>query len=548
VTTAELVELDIDPVAFDVFWTRLTTMLDEQATAIQRSAFSPLVREAGDCSAGVFTVDGAMIAQAVTGTPGHVFALPACVKFMLRKIPIERWGPRDVIISNDPYENCGHQYDLTIATPIYDEDQLIGIYASTAHVLDIGGRISDVGAKEVYEEGLILPPLHLQRDGVRDHAIETILIANVRTPHEVMGDIAALVGVNEVGRQQIVDYMHELGVTSLAGAGAEMMRRAERALRVAIAKVPDGTYTGEVHADGFPDEQVVIRVTINVSGDALEVDFEGSSPASKYAVNVVYNYTRAYTVYALKCALAPDIPNNEGSLAPIKVHAPLGGLLHAQSPSPVGARHIIGHLIPGAVYAALGKAVPSLVPAEGSGAVWSLKFSGRRPDGQSFMTSFLLAGGMGARSTKDGLSCTAFPTGTRAVPIEVLEGGAPIVFHRKGLREGSAGDGQFRGGLGQVVEIGVLPGNTARFSLISEHIKFPTAGMMGGEAGAAGEAWVAGAPIAKGSTTLAGDDVITMLLPGGGGYGPPSARAQSARRADEEAELLATPFDRRSDS
>lgn len=539
-TTVEAVDLRIDPVAFDVFWTRLTTMLDEQATAIQRSAFSPLVREAGDCSVGIFTLDGRMIAQAVTGTPGHVFALPACVKFMLREIPIDQWGPRDVIISNDPYENCGHQYDLTIGTPIYDGGEPIGIYASTAHVLDIGGRISEVNAKEVYEEGLILPPLHLQRDGVRDHALETILVANVRTPHEVMGDIAALVGVNEVGRRQIVDYMHELGVGSLADAGAEMMRRAESALRVAIGKVPDGTYHGEVHADGFPDEQVIIRVTIHVSGDALEVDFDGSSPASKYAVNVVYNYTRAYTVYALKCALAPDIPNNEGSLAPIKVHAPEGGLLNAQRPSPVGSRHIIGHLLPGAVYAALGKAVPGLVPAEGSGAVWSLKFSGRRPDGQSFMTSFLLAGGMGARSTKDGLSCTAFPTGTRAVPIEVLEAGAPIVFHRKGLRKGSAGGGQFRGGLGQVVEIGVLPGNSTRFSLTSEHTKFPTAGMLGGEPGAAGAAWVAGEPIAKGSAILAAEDVVTMLLPGGGGYGLPSERAASARRADEDAGLLDT--------
>jgi N-methylhydantoinase B len=531
--------LDVDQIDFDIFWTRLTTMLDEQATAIQRSAFSPLVREAGDCSAGIFTIDGAMIAQAVTGTPGHVFALPACVKFMLREVPIERWGPGDVIITNDPYENCGHQYDMTVATPIYDAGQVIGIYASTAHVLDVGGRNHDVNAGEVYEEGIILPPLHLQRDGVRDNALEVILAANVRTPHEVLGDIAALVGINEVGRKQVVEYMHELGVPSLANVGAEMMRRTEAAFRKAISKVPDGTYTGQVQADGFRDEQVVIRVTITVSGDTLDIDFEGSSPASKYALNVVYNYTSAYAAYALKCALAPDIPNNEGSQAPVKVRAPRGSLLNAQPPSPVGSRHIIGHLIPGAVYAALGKAVPDLVPAEGSGAVWSLTFSGVRQDGQPFVTSFLTAGGMGARATKDGLSCTAFPTGTRAIPIEVLEAGAPILFQRKALREGSAGNGEFRGGVGQVVEIGVLPGNKAKVSVVAEHTRFPTAGMLGGEPGAPGEAWCAGQQLSKGSgLVLTGDDAVMLVLPGGGGYGPASARSEAARRKDEEAGLL----------
>ena len=528
----------VDPIAFDIFWTRLTSMLNEQATAIQRSAFSPLVREAGDCSVGVFAIDGKMVAQAVTGTPGHVFALPACVKFLLREIPLEVWRDGDVVITNDPYENCGHQYDITVATPIIRRGQMIGIYASTAHVLDIGGRPLSAAANDVYEEGLIIPPSFLKRNGCADEVLERLIRANVRTPNEVMGDIYALVGVNEIGRQQFVDYMDELGIESLAPTGAEMMVRAEHALRDSISALPDGEYVSEIHADGFDDEEIVIRVCLRVAGDALEVDFTGSSDASRHGINVVYNYTHAYAVYALKCALAPDVPNNEGSLAPITVVAPPGSLLNALRPVPIGMRQVIGHLIPGAVYLALAQAAPGRVMAEGAGAVWHTTVKGQQ-DGRRFISTFLSAGGMGARPTKDGLSCVAFPTGTRAVPVEILESTAPLLIHRKEFVEDSAGEGQFRGGFGQRIAIGLRDGVTGEITISAEHTVHAPQGMQGGDHGSRGTVALNGAVVKpKVTHDLSGGAVITIELPGGGGFGAASRRDADAYQADRRAGLV----------
>jgi N-methylhydantoinase B len=527
----------LDPIVFDIFWTRLTAMLNEQATAIQRSAFSPLVREAGDCSVGVFAVDGKMVAQAVTGTPGHVFALPACVKFLIREIPLDQWRDGDVVITNDPYENCGHQYDVTVATPIIRNAQLIGIYASTAHVLDIGGRPLSAAANDVYEEGLIIPPSFLRRGGKPDEVLERLIRANVRTPNEVMGDIYALVGVNEIGRRQFIDYMDELAIESLAPMGAEMMVRAERALREAIRALPDGQYTGQVHADGFDDEQIVIRVRLTVAGDDLEVDFTGSSAASRHGVNVVYNYTHAYATYALKCALAPEVPNNEGSLAPINVVAPPGSLLHALRPVPIGMRQVIGHLIPGAVFAALAKAAPGRVMAEGAGAVWHTTIKGQQ-DGRRFISTFLSAGGMGARPHKDGLSCAAFPTGTRAVPVEILESTAPLLIHRKEFIEDSAGDGQYRGGFGQRMAIGLRDGASGELIVSAEHTVHAPQGLNGGAEGRRGTVTRNGAPVSpKVTHDLSGGAVVTIELPGGAGYGYPGLRDAAAHENDRRAGL-----------
>jgi 5-oxoprolinase (ATP-hydrolysing) len=529
----------LDPLLFDIFWTRLTALLNEQATAIQRAAFSPLVREAGDCSVGVFALDGRMVAQAVTGTPGHVFALPACVKYILRERPPEEWQDGDVVITNDPYQNCGHQYDITIASPILRHGQMIGLYASTAHVLDIGGRPMSALANDVYEEGLIIPPSLFRHDGRVDPLLERLIRANVRTPNEVIGDINALVGVNEVGRRRFIEYMDELKIGSLAPAAAEMMARSEHALRNAISRLPDGEYVGEVHADGFKDEDVLIRATLSITGDTINVDFTGTSGPSRYGINVIYNYTHAYAVYALKCALAPEVPNNEGSLAPITVTAPPGCLLNAQPPSPIAMRHVIGHLIPGAIYVALAKAAPeATVIAEGAGAVWHTTIKGHRDD-RRFLSTFLTAGGMGARPTKDGLNCVAFPTGTRSIPIEILESTAPLIFDRKEFIEDSGGDGQFRGGSGQRIVVGLHDGWSGQVTVASEHTVHAPQGLAGGGAGSRGRVIYGGEEVPPKETYDLGDGArITIELPGGGGYGNPALRSDSARDSDRRSGLV----------
>jgi len=318
--------MSLDPVVLDVIWTRLIALLNEQAVALQRSAFSPTVREAGDCSIGFFGLDGAMIAQAVTGTPGHVLALPDCVRYLLSAHPPESLRPGDVILTNDPYRNCGHQFDMTVLSPVFHGEQAVALYASTCHVLDVGGlRLSPV-AGDVFEEGLLIPPMKLYRAGELNADLVEMIEANVRAPGEVIGDIKALVGTNDVGSRRVLEYLDELGIADLEEIQREILERSERAMRQAICELPSGQYRHSITIDGVkPNEPVTINVLLEIPGDGtIVVDYTGSSPRSPRANNVVLNYTHAYTSYALKCAIAPELPNNAGSLAPISVIAPRG--------------------------------------------------------------------------------------------------------------------------------------------------------------------------------------------------------------------------------
>lgn len=519
-------DAELDPISFDIFWTRLIAMLNEQAIGLQRTAFSPLVREAGDCSVGIFALGGRLIAQAVTGTPGHIFALPACIKYLLREYPLDQWADGDVFITNEPYENCGHQYDVTIATPVFHHGKPIAVYGSTAHVLDIGGRPLSSEASDVFEEGLIIPAMRWMERGKLNSVLHRIITANVRTPEEVLGDIDSLVGTNEAGRRRVVGYMDELGLNEIGTSAAEMIRRSERAMRDAITRLPDGVYQHVVRGDGFEDgEEVIIAVSLTISGDHLIVDFTGSSAASPKGINVVFNYTNAYTIYALKCALAPDVPNNEGSLAPITVVAPQGSLLNAVPPAPVGMRHVIGHLIPSAIFCTLGQAVPERVIADGAAAVWMTTVRGTMKANQTYLTSWLSAGGMGARPTKDGLNCTAFPTGTRAVPMEILESLSPIIIRRRELIQDSGGPGKYRGGCGQRIDVQLRSETPGTFISSTERVHHPPEGMAGGGPGRRGALHNEGRALRlKATNPMNPGDIFTLELPGGGGYGNPAER------------------------
>jgi N-methylhydantoinase B len=535
-STADVRTADgLDPLTLDVFWTRLQAMLDEQARAVQRTAFSTVVREAGDCSVGVFDTHGDMIGQAVTGTPGHIFALPACVRHLLSVFEPSTLQLGDVLITNDPYLNCGHQYDFTIATPVFHHGRFVAMYASTCHVLDIGGRFDTGGGRDVFEEGLIIPPLRLYRAGVLDEGLVALIRANVRTPLEDIGDMHALVGTNHVGARRLGEVMDELGLTGLDEAGAEIMARSERATRAAVAAIDDGSYANVAQFDAV-GEDLVIAVTLTVAGDQLHVDYTGSSPRNRKGINVVFNYTHAYTTYALKCALTPDVPNNQGSLRPITVTAPRDTLLNAVPPAPVALRHAIGHFLPGAVYGALGKAIPERVLAEGSGALWSTDVNGVL-DGRRFIGSFMNAGGIGARFGKDGLSSTSFPTGTTSVPVEVTESIAPILFHRRQLRTDSGGAGQWRGGSGQTIEFEVRSDTPVVLSTSPARLAHPAQGMRGGQAGLAGSIEVGdrSVPELAHVREIASGQRVTMHLPGGGGMGDPRLRDPQAVLRDVQA-------------
>lgn len=516
----------IDPLVLDILWTRLTAMVNEQASGLQRTAFSHLVREAGDLSVGIFDARGRLTVQAVTGTPGHIFALPATVETLLELFPWSDLEPGDVLVTNDPYIGCGHQYDVSIVTPIFGPTGPVAIYGSTAHVVDIGGRHSSGDGTDVFEEGLRIPPTKLFRAGALNQDLVSMIKANVRSPDEVTGDIYALVGTNEVGGRALVAYMSELGHDDFDSISEQIIVRSRRATSAAIKEVPDGEYSGEIVSDGVADEdEIRIAVTLRVAGDQIEVDFDGSSPPSSKGINVVFNYSRAYAAFSLKCALTPEAPNNHGSLGPITIKAPTNSLLNAQEPAPVSMRHVVGHLIPGAVFDALAKAVPDRVIAEGSGAAWVTSALIPRSGEKSTIASWVNAGGMGARPNKDGLSCTSFPTGTRAVPIEILESSYPLIVHRREIMPDSGGAGRFRGGCGQTITFEISSADGGSVGSSTDRISRPAVGASGGGDGMAGAFYSDKGPMeSKGSNRIAGGERVTMRLPGGAGLGPAITR------------------------
>lgn len=519
----------LDPITLEVMWNRLIAVVNEQATALMRTSFTTIVRESGDLSAGVFDTRGNMIAQAVTGTPGHINAMATCIHHFLAVYPADTLRAGDVLITNDPQKTSGHLHDFTVITPIFQGTRLVGFFGNTCHVLDIGGRGLGTDANSVYEEGLFVPITKLYDAGAENAELTKLIAANVRTPEPVLGDIHAQVAGNDVGGRRLLEFMAEFGMDSLEQLADEIIERSERAMRAAIARLPDGEFEHAVYSDGY-EEPVRLQVRIEKRGDELWVDWSGSSAESARGINVVLNYTHAYTTYALKCALAPEVPNNEGSFRPVHVDAPAGCILNAQHPAPVGARHIIGHFLPGAIFGALSQALPDRVMAEGAANIWINQFSGRDDENDIWTYVWFSAGGTGARPTKDGISATAFPSGISGVPAEVIESLSPIVMHRREYREDSGGPGQFRGGLGQIMEVSVRGDKPFTLSPLFDRTQFAAQGYAGGNEGAKGSISTSEGETLyrKGVRQFAAGTRISLNLPGGGGFGRAAERDPEA--------------------
>lgn len=523
----------MDAIRLEVMWNRLVSVVNEQAAALMRTSFTSIVREAGDLSAGVFDARGNMIAQAVTGTPGHINAMATCIHHFLAVYPSGTLSPGDVLITNDPQKTSGHLHDFTVITPVFLNERLVGFFGNTCHVLDIGGIGLSTDARSVFEEGLFVPITKLFSQGNLNDELIKILTHNVRTPEPVLGDIYAQAAGNDVGAERLIEFMQEFGLDSLEALADEIIDRSEQAMRRAIAELPDGIYRNEVWSDGY-EAPVKLAVAIEKTGDRMHVDWAGSSPESERGINVVLNYTHAYTTYALKCALAPDVPNNEGSFRPVTVDAPPRSILNAQPPAPVAARHILGHFLPGAVFGALAKAIPDRVMAEGAANIWNLQFLGYDQAGDPFAYVWFSCGGTGARAIKDGLHATAFPSGISGVPAEVIEQLSPVVVYERSIRENSGGAGKYRGGCGQRLVLGVRTNQPYTFSGLFDRLHHPAQGFAGGSSGQPGALSLSDGRKIEGKGTLRLDpDVrITLDLPGGGGYFPAAQRDRAAIEHD----------------
>jgi N-methylhydantoinase B len=536
----------LSKIHFQIMWDRLISVVEEQAQALVRTGFSTSTREAGDISAGIFDTSGRMLAQAVTGTPGHINSMARAVTHFIVKFPTQTMQLGDVFITNDPWKGTGHLHDFTVVTPVFRAGRLVALFASTCHVVDIGGRGMGPDGRQVYEEGLYVPLMRFAAQGVVNQTLIELVQANVREPVQVVGDLYSLAACNDVGGRRLVQMMDEFTIEELSALAEHILTRSHAAMSEAIRQVPNGVYKNSMRIDGY-EKPIDLVAEMMVEDERIHVDFAGTSYASSYGINVPFCYTEAYTAFGIKCIVAPKVPNNAASLATMTMSAPENCILNALHPLPVSTRHVTGQLLPDLVIGCLHEALGGHVPAEGTSCLWNLFASGGpgRVDADAselahakpFTVLSFHSGGAGARPGKDGLSATAFPSGVRNVPVEVTEALSPIFIRRKEYRKDSGGPGEFRGGLGQVMEVATLDAAPFSISANYDRVDFPARGRDGGRNGEAGALLLAsgGKLRGKGQQTVAHDDVLAIMMPGGGGLGDPLRR--DPLRVAEDAQL-----------
>ena len=526
-----------------IMWNRLIAVVEEQAQTMIRTAFSTTVREAGDLSAGIFDLRGRMMAQAVTGTPGHVNSMAESVGHFLRKYPADTMQPGDHYITNDPWLGTGHLHDLTVVTPAFLDGKIVGLFANTAHVIDVGGLGMGPEGRSVFEEGLYIPIVKCFEQGKANETFFDFIRAGSRLPVELEGDVYSLCACNDAGAKRLVEMMREFGMESLEPLATFIFESSMRATLDEVARLPKGTYSGEIWSDGY-EEPIRLAASMSILNDGIEVDFAGTSGLSGRGINVPPAYTRAYSCFGIKCVVAPEIPNNWASLAPFRMKIPEGCILNAPRPYPVSVRHVIGHLLPDLMMGCLHQAVPERVTAEGASSLWNPPLRGgaavsgqprgNKPVVADFEIITFNSGGTGARPTSDGLNATAFPSGVRTMPVEATENVAPIVFWRKELKPDSGGPGRSRGGVGQIMEIAAKGDLEFAVNATFDRVAHAPKGREGGKEGAAGVVRLkSGKKLrTKGFQVIPDGDRLILELPGGGGMGDPHDRAPASVERD----------------
>jgi N-methylhydantoinase B len=527
----------LSDIELQVMWNRLIAVVEEQAQVLLRTAFSPIVREAGDLSAGVFDREGNMLAQAVTGTPGHVNSMAESVKHFVRVFPVETMKPGDIYITNDPWMGTGHLNDFVLTTPAFHRGKLVGLFSCTSHLMDIGGIGFGPDGTDVFMEGLYIPLLKLADRGKLNETLMAMIRANTRLPIDTEGDVYSLAACNDVGCARLSEMMEEFGLRNLDVLSEHILTRSKAAVLEAIAGLPKGKWSNTMTVDGY-DEPVTLACTVEVTKRGIHVDYTGTGEASKRGINVPLAYTTAYTVFGLACIVGKDIPNNGGSLAPLTVSAPQNSIVNALKPKPVASRHIIGQMLPDVVFGAIRKAIPERVPAEGTSCLWNLNVRGQTDEAglgnYGFMMAVTSNGGTGARPMKDGLSATAYPSGVKGTPVEIAESITPLIFWRKEFREDSGGAGTTRGGLGQVIEVGSRIGKPFDLLAAYDRIDHPPRGRDGGSDGAPGAVSLKSGKVLKGKgfQLIPPEDRLVVMTPGGAGIGDPAKRDRAALAKD----------------
>ena len=538
----------LEAIRTQVMWNRLIAVVEEQAQSLLRTAFGTITREAGDLSAGVYNADGHMIAQAMTGTPGHVNTMATAVGHFFKHFPQSTMKPGDVYVTNDPWLGTGHLFDYVMMTPVFLGRKLVAFFASTCHVIDVGGVGMSAKANSSFEEGTLIPHLMMRKAGRLNEELLSVILANSRNPVEVRGDLLSLVSANDTGARRLIEMMMEFRLTSLEPLAKHILTTSEKGAREAIRAMPEGEWSYEMPLDGY-ESPIAIKSKLTIKNGKITIDFSGTSPASIFGINSPRTYTHAYSVFGLKAVIAPHVPNNIGSLSCFDLVTEPGTCVDPIRPSPVTARHVIGQMLADAVFGCLAQALPGKVQAESAGSIWILGLNsahGRVPASETagakdFGVISIALGGVGGRPGKDGLATTAFPSGIGAIPVEITETQCPLYFRRKEYLTDSGGAGEWRGGLSQAIEIANRENAPFAISAATfDRIKFAAQGRDGGAPGVKGVARLGSGQALpdKGIHVVPKGDSLVVELPGGGGFGEPRLRARQLVEADVKAGIV----------
>ena len=534
----------LDRLRLQLLWDRLLAIVEEQAQTLMRTAFSTTVREAGDLSAGVFDTDGHMLAQAITGTPGHVNAMAASVGFFLSKHPAGTLEPGDVLVTNDPWHGTGHLNDFTVVTPVFRHGQAVALFAATSHIADVGGLGFGPDGRQVFEEGINLPIGYLFRAGKINQTLMEILRANVRDPRAAEGDLYSLTACNKAGSDSLLAAMDEFSLDDLDAVGEMIIQNSRAAMLEEIRELPKGVWHNTMQVDGYSDP-VDLVCSVTISAEGIGVDWSGTSGTSSHGINVPLTYAQAYTSFGVRCVIGNDIPNNSGSLGVVRVTAPAGCILNAPRPSAVSARHAIGQMLPDVVLGCLDEPLEGQAPTEGAACLFGPVFLGGKgmiagSRSEPFVMNAFYTGGTGARPEKDGLSCTAFPSGVRSTPVEITENASPLIIWQKEYRPDSAGNGQFRGGFGQIMEFGHSNNEAFAVSKMFDRIDHPPRGRHGGGNGAPASVYIKDGPTLKGMgrELIPAGSTMVLETAGGSGRGHPEDRDRDSISSDQLSGLI----------
>jgi len=532
-----------DPVSLEIMWSRLVNITEEMWTTTLRTAVSTIIASANDFGCEVLDSQGRSVAHAYRSMPVFNMTMPNVTKEILKKYPVSSMQPGDVFLTNDPWMCAGHLPDIAVVTPAFYQGKVVAFAGNIANTSDIGGSLDAKNVRDSYEEGIFFPICKLYHQGEPNELVFDMFRWNVRAPDMVLTDLEAQVAANASGCERVVAFLEEYALPDLEDLSAAIRGRSQEAMRAAIAEMADGEYTNEVFTDGM-GAPLKIAVKLKVEGDAISVDYAGSSPQIDHGgINCTMIYSLGHTLYTLACLLTPEVPVNEGCFEPIRVTAPEGSIINCTFPASVGSRVNTGWYIHGAIFQALSAVLPDRIQA-GNGLMSILQTYGVEADGRVFNTHFFCGGGRGATSGGDGTGHNMFPSSASNVPIEVFELNSPVLINAKEFVQNSAGPGKFRGSSGERVSMSRLAGHPhpLHIYLHPHRLSFAAEGAFGGKPGTKTVVALNGetvsdadSPMELGYVTLDHDtDVLTVEFPSGGGMFDPLDRDQEQAAADRQ--------------